>query len=145
MENIKNIIKYGYSCLGSRKKDKQNQEENSERIELEEKGIAEEIDFGEELAKEIDIQEWLDNEYPTKKDKEQVKVIYANKGCGGGELDLSEYPNLESLYIRGDNLKSPLTKIELGKKPKITSLSCSKNQLTSLELTNCPNLEEVYC
>lgn len=67
------------------------------------------------------------------------------KWLAGEELDLSEYSNLKKVAIYGDYLKTPLNKLELGEKPKLTELVCSRNRLSFLDLTNCPNLKKLAC
>ncbi|CAG8506187.1 10168_t:CDS:2 [Gigaspora margarita] len=58
-----------------------------------------------------------------------------------GELDLTEYPNLEKVrIIKSCFLKNPLTKLELGTKLKLMVLDCYRNKLTSLDISGCPNL-----
>ncbi|CAG8495025.1 25214_t:CDS:10 [Racocetra persica] len=89
-------------------------------------------------------------QYSTKKIKHQVKEITIDeenslKDVDGGELDLSDYPNLEIIIIDGHCLKSPLTKLELGQKRFLKGLYCSRNQLTNLDLSGCPILEEIHC
>ncbi|CFW93430.1 Leucine-rich repeat protein of unknown function [endosymbiont DhMRE of Dentiscutata heterogama] len=109
------------------------------------------------------LQEYLNQKYPTKKDKEQVKeIIIEDKSyydtdleetiddnpwekIDGGELDLSDYSNLKKININEKCLNSPLTKLELGAKPKLSSLSLSVEQLTDLKFNNCSNLKELYC
>src|ERR1700722_19075684 len=95
------------------------------------------------------LQEYLKNQFPSKEDKENVKEINTNHNpfekISGGELDLSEYPNLETVKVNGNYLKSPINKLLLGKQPELTVLSCSDNQLTGLDTTGCPNLKELVC
>jgi len=97
------------------------------------------------------FQEYLNNEYPTQQDKEQIEEIssYGSffKNVDGGELDLSDYPNLEEVYIWGKHLKTPLTKLRLGNHPNLTTLVCPHNQLTSLILSysSCPSLTRLDC
>jgi len=86
------------------------------------------------------------------KGKEPVFVIdssYVNfpplKKINGGKLDLSEYPNLETIIIDGDYLKTPLTKLELGQKPKLSHLSCSKNRLSEIDLSGSKELTIFTC
>jgi Leucine-rich repeat (LRR) protein len=110
----------------------------------------------------ITLQEWLNQQYPTLEEKSQLKKITIGRKHGfesnllltqkqakeleGGELDLSDYPNLEQVAIWGNYyLKTPLTKLELGEKSRLADLFCLKNQLTTLDLSKCPNLEEVSC
>ncbi|MCE8169424.1 MAG: hypothetical protein I3273_04870 [Candidatus Moeniiplasma glomeromycotorum] len=82
------------------------------------------------------LQQYLDQKYPTQSDKEKVKEIILSdneKEIAGGKLDLSEYVNLEKLALHGNWLKSPLTKLKLGKMPNLKIFSCSYNQLTSVD------------
>ena len=60
------------------------------------------------------LQEYLNNKYPTKEDKEGVKKLATSEitePLEGGTLDLREFKNLEEVMI--DNLLTPLTKIEV--------------------------------
>ncbi|CAJ0762305.1 7589_t:CDS:2, partial [Entrophospora sp. SA101] len=108
MESIKNIIEYGYFCLGSRKKDDKKLEENTERIELKEQQvISEESNSNEGSTEEI------------------------------RELDLSDFINLKRLDCTGNKLTSlnvsnccHLTKLECGDN-FLTNLTLPNN-LTSL-------------
>ncbi|CAG8597011.1 27847_t:CDS:2 [Gigaspora margarita] len=108
------------------------------------------------------LQEYLDNKYPIQEEKEQVKEIIIDgtnsnfnsqntlkeeetKELDGGELNLSEYPNLEVVVIDGDCLKSRLTSLNISNCSKIVILGVSRNQLTHLDLKNCSDLKELYC
>lgn len=96
------------------------------------------------------LQEYLNEKYSTKEDKEKVKQICISfknplSHIDGGELNLSAYPNLEEVSIYGGSLKSPLTKLELGKQEKLTELTCMANQLVYFATTDCPNLKELNC
>ncbi|CAJ0824579.1 22174_t:CDS:2 [Entrophospora sp. SA101] len=93
------------------------------------------------------LQEYLNWKYPTREEREQVERIDAGeiRRLEGGELDLSEYVNVGRIRVNEDYLKSPLTKLTLGEKPKLTYLDCSYNLLTNLDLSQCPNLTEIYC
>ncbi|CAI2180980.1 6689_t:CDS:2 [Funneliformis geosporum] len=96
------------------------------------------------------LQEYLDNKYPTTEEKAQVKEIIINQNNPQNELDgqtlnLTNYPNLETIKIHGRYLKSPLTKLELNNNPKLIELDCRSNQLTSLNINNCPNLKKIFC
>src|SRR2546423_14649378 len=72
------------------------------------------------------LQEYLNQQYPTQVEKEQLKEIIIgqmtyssfesnlplkSRELAGKELDLSEYPNLEKASIIGSHLKFPLTKL----------------------------------
>ncbi|MCE8167820.1 MAG: HET domain-containing protein [Candidatus Moeniiplasma glomeromycotorum] len=123
-----------------------------------------------ESGKPRTLQEWLNINHPTKEEKEEVeKIIIPNKEffgnieIEGGELDLSEYLNLEKIEIEGKSLpdffddsrlnqkglgekklKTPLTKLILGKKPKLKKLSLFGNQLTNLDLSGCPEITDLH-
>src|SRR4051794_1235521 len=104
----------------------------------------------------LTFQEYLNQLHPTKEEKEQVKEIIINglpldkfpntltkeeaKELIGGELNLKEYLNLETLIIDGNCLKSKLTELDLSNCSQLTMLGCSGNQLTELNISNCPNL-----
>ena len=102
----------------------------------------------------VTIQEYLNNKYPTKEEKEQVKEIiigYSTKKearrLDEGELNLSEYPNLKRVEIDGYYLKikSKLTSLDLSNCSQLTSLNVHSNRLSHLDLSNCPNLKELDC
>jgi len=109
--------------------------------------------------KTIILQKYLNEKYPTKRDKEKVKEINVGQLVKddkkddkeevkliGKELDLSEYPNLEKIEIDGKNdLESGIKSLKLGSKPKLKNLYCSNNHLTKLDITNCPALEVIVC
>src|SRR4051812_24225807 len=103
------------------------------------------------------LQEYLNNKYPTREKMERVEEIDNLKInrerykqgitelLDGGELDLSEYVSLKTVFICGSRqyLKNCHTKLTLGNKPNLDFLNCSSNQLTTLDLSNCPNLTEL--
>jgi len=103
------------------------------------------------------LQEYLNNKYPTKEEKEKVKEINIDKinieekgnkdtqWLEGGELDLSEYVNVEKINVYGHHLKTFLTKLTLGEKPKLTELYYPSNQLTTIDVSKCPNLTYFCC
>ncbi|CAG8733091.1 6530_t:CDS:2, partial [Racocetra persica] len=68
------------------------------------------------------------------KDPKSLFTEEEAKQIDGGKLDLSEYPNLEKITISGEYLKSPLTELELGEKPKLYLLYVPDNRLISLVL-----------
>src|SRR4051812_36129347 len=75
----------------------------------------------------------------------QRKSLNITEELEGGELDLSEFVSLEKILIEGVYLKTPLTKLILGEKPKLKILDCSVNQLTSLDVSSCSNLKQLDC
>jgi len=98
------------------------------------------------------LQEYLNSKYPMKEEKEKVREIDAYKineerkkqgiteKLEGGELDLSEFVKVEKVNVYGSYLNSLLAKLILGNNPNLTDLKCSISQLTSLDLSHCPNL-----
>ncbi|CAJ0842074.1 10736_t:CDS:2 [Entrophospora sp. SA101] len=98
------------------------------------------------------LQECLDNKYQTEEEKKKVKESQNISLLDGGELDLSEYVNLERVTISRPFLRTKITKITLGNKPKLTYLECSDplplicsdNELI-LDLSQCPNLTSLNC
>jgi Leucine-rich repeat (LRR) protein len=87
------------------------------------------------------LQKWLDSKYTTQAEKEQVKEIRGErKDIEGGELDLRAYKNLKEVIINCHSLKSPLTKLELGRHPNLTRLNMESNQLANLNVSGCPEL-----
>src|SRR4051794_21940127 len=96
------------------------------------------------------LQEYLNNKYPTQDDKEQVKEIIINREnslseVDGGELDLSEYINLERLIVDGRDLKSSLNKLKIDNCSKLVQLKCIVNQLEDLDLSKCSCLTDLAC
>ena len=64
--------------------------------------------------------------------------------CGGNQLtnlDLSHNSSLRDLYCEGN----PLTSIIFPSNSALVNFSCSDSRLTSIDLSQCPNLLNVYC
>ncbi|CAG8592538.1 36329_t:CDS:2, partial [Racocetra persica] len=98
----------------------------------------------------IEFQEWLNKTCLSVEDKEKVKEIIIDENnpleeIDGGKLDLREYPNLETLIIDGEELKSKLISLNVSKCLNLKRVYCYGNQLTKLDLTNLPKLEELIC
>ncbi|KLL04845.1 MAG: hypothetical protein MRERV_1c097 [Mycoplasmataceae bacterium RV_VA103A] len=91
----------------------------------------------------VKAQKWLKSkkEYNTKEKRE--KVINLNISTRGleGELDLSDFTNLEKLECSGNKL----TNLNISNCHQLKALYCDHNQLTSLNLSKCINLTELYC
>ncbi|CAI2161389.1 10324_t:CDS:10 [Funneliformis geosporum] len=98
-------------------------------------------------------QEYLNQKYPTREDKEKVKELNQKyptkedkeKEIEGGELDLREFKNIEEVSIDGGYLKTPLTKLNLDGLNKLTMLDCNRNNLISLDVSGCVNLTILRC
>src|SRR4051794_7096926 len=103
------------------------------------------------------LQEYLNQRYHTAQAKAELKEIIIDgspvegfpntldeeetKELEGNQLNLSEYPKLETLIIDGDCLKNRLTSLDVSNCDKLITLDCSRNQLTDLDLTKCINLK----
>jgi len=97
------------------------------------------------------IQEYLNKQYPTREEKEAVREIRLDEvnkerekqGVGkldGGELDLSDFPNLWRLYA----YNCSLTKLTLNNCICLKRLYLTGNKLTSLDfLMELPNPKEL--
>jgi hypothetical protein len=62
----------------------------------------------------------------------------------GGKLDLSDFPNLISVGIFSQVLKSPLTELDVSNCPKLESLRLAENNLTELDVSYNPNLTDLF-
>src|SRR2546430_17078057 len=96
------------------------------------------------------LQEYLNQQYPAQEDKNKVKKIIIDKSnplpeIDGGELNLSEYPNLETLVIGGEHLKSKLSSLSVSSCSKLKELNCCCNQLKELSLAGLTNLKKIEC
>ncbi|MCE8162851.1 MAG: protein kinase [Candidatus Moeniiplasma glomeromycotorum] len=95
----------------------------------------------EKLKKEFTVaQNYLDCFYPLKERKMKKKIEIKNKNLEG-DLDLSDFVNLEYLNC-SDN---QLTALNLGNCLNLENLQLTNNQLTQLNLTNCSRLKVVWC
>src|SRR2546423_5687544 len=105
-------------------------------------------------------QEWLYETYPTKNQKEKVRKIFIDRKERESfpefqlfsdnsennhyldiklekELDLSDFVNLEALFISNQKI----TGLKLLNCLKLTYLNCSDNELKNLNLSKLINLE----
>ena len=92
------------------------------------------------LRKNKTVQEYLDTIYPPEKRKEIIRLNISQKNLQG-ELDLSDFINLESLECSGNNLVS----LNLNNCSQLEVINCSDNQFTNLDLNNCPGLIKIIC
>jgi hypothetical protein len=84
----------------------------------------------------MNAQEYINQKYPTKKEKEkEIRLIINNKNLEG-HLDLSEFINLENLNCSNNQL----TGLDIRKNIRLIDLDCSQNNLTNLDLTYCTNI-----
>ncbi|CAH1756535.1 15478_t:CDS:2 [Entrophospora sp. SA101] len=79
------------------------------------------------------VETYLQQKYPTEQAKAEITKLYiVDKGLEGN-LDLTDFPNLEKLYL----YNNCLTKLNLNNCKKLWRIKCSNNQLTNLNLSNC--------
>jgi Leucine-rich repeat (LRR) protein len=109
-------------------------------------------------------QEWLNETYPTKNQREEVRKIFIDRKEEESfpklqlfsdnsennhylavklekKLDLSDFVNLEMLFIEGQKI----TELKISNCSKLSYLNCSNNELKSLNLNNLTNLETIIC
>ncbi|CAJ0841864.1 10658_t:CDS:2 [Entrophospora sp. SA101] len=77
------------------------------------------------------VETYLQQKYPTEQAKAEITKLYiVDKGLEGN-LDLTDFPNLEKLYL----YNNCLTKLNLNNCKKLWRIKCSNNQLTNLNLS----------
>src|SRR5437764_6496920 len=97
----------------------------------------------------ITLQQYLNQKYPTKEEKEKVREINSAKmeeerrereresKFEGGELDLRGFVNVERLILTtnflNSSFKSPLTKINLNNFTNLRELCCTDEELNSVD------------
>lgn len=113
------------------------------------------------------LQEYLDQKYPTREEKEKVIKIDVQKINGkrerkgiiekleGDKLDLREYKNVKRLninkyfenYFDNDNinLRTPITELNVNGCTSLQGVDCSNNSLASLDLSSCVELKKLCC
>ncbi|EXX75676.1 Rad53p [Rhizophagus irregularis DAOM 197198w] len=85
------------------------------------------------------IQKYINNKYPTKKEREKERRLIINKKNLEGHFDLSDFINLEKI----DCSENQITSLDISKNKLLTDINCSNNKLTSLDLRNCLNIKSV--
>jgi|SRR6185312_1376701 len=107
----------------------------------------------------VTLQEYLDRQYPTQSDKEQVTEIIIgswNSDCDtlsreqseqlvGAKLNLISYPKLKKLRINGEYLATKLTELNLVYCFRLAELDVANNHLTTLDLRDCVQLQKLNC
>jgi len=86
-------------------------------------------------------QEFLDILYPQGQRKEITVLNIGNKNLQG-ELDLSDFVNLEELYCQSNN---KITSLNLNNCSKLRILYCYYTQLVNLDIDNCNELGKIEC
>src|SRR4051812_26473473 len=89
----------------------------------------------------INAQEYINQKYSTKKEREQVTELDISNKNLEENLDLRDFTNLEKL----DCSYNQLTGVSLGDCKKIVALRCSFNQINNLNLNDLTQLERISC
>ena len=85
----------------------------------------------------VKAQEWLDNNYSTKSEKR----IEGTKKSLEGELILSDFPNLNKVFLNGNKI----TKLVFINCPNVKEVNVYDNQITELEVSSLEQLEYLHC
>jgi hypothetical protein len=119
----------------------------------------------------VNAQEYINQKYPTKEEREKEIKLDVSKQNLEGELDLSDFVNLTELncsnnLLTGLNLKknkklnnldcsgnksrgsieeSGMTQLDLSENTELICLDCSKNLILSLDLSKNTSLTYFYC
>lgn len=88
----------------------------------------------------VKAQEWLDKNYPDKERRKTIVYLGIHSRNLEGSLDLSDFVNLEELHC----LFNQLTFLNISNCPRLTVLMCYNNQLTNLDLRNNKKLKDLY-
>jgi Leucine-rich repeat (LRR) protein len=92
-----------------------------------------------EEFEEKNVQKWLEDSYPKNERKERVFLNINDKNLTG-ELDLSDFVNLEKLECSNNQI----TELNLSNCRKLTELNCSNNQLEDIiGIKSCSKLVSV--
>ncbi|CFW92728.1 protein of unknown function (Leucine Rich repeat domain) [endosymbiont DhMRE of Dentiscutata heterogama] len=104
---------------------------------------------GGKYIKVKDAQQWLEENFPKDgvsnlagyegKSRDKITSLYISGKYLSGELDLSDFANLEEL----DCSKNELTSLDLSKNKKLVELNCDFNQLAELKLGK--KLKKISC
>lgn len=86
-------------------------------------------------------QEYIDQEYKTKEEKEEETELIIDYKNLEGELDLSDFINLRWLTCIANRLIS----LNLSGCSQLEEIKCFGNQLTNIDISNCFNLVEFHC
>src|SRR6185503_8567773 len=78
--------------------------------------------------------------YPDKERRKTIVYLGIHSRNLEGSLDLSDFVNLEELHC----LFNQLTFLNISNCPRLTVLMCYNNQLTNLDLRNNKKLKDLY-
>jgi len=89
----------------------------------------------------VNAQEYINQKYPVQEERAKTKELSIKNQSLEGELDLSDFINLKSLWCSNNKL----TSINVSNCPHLEKIYCQNNQLTSLNTSNCYRLTELNC
>ncbi|CAG8566644.1 23718_t:CDS:2, partial [Racocetra persica] len=89
----------------------------------------------------IPVQEYLNKEYPTRQEREQVKALDVSDKNLEGSLDLSDFVSLKELNCQCNKL----TSLNLTNCLQLEKVECSYNKLINLDISNCFPLTKLNC
>jgi hypothetical protein len=96
---------------------------------------------GAEIIKLINAQEYVNQLYPNKSQKKEITKLDISQKNLEGNLNLSDFVNLEVLDCFGNKL----TSLNLSNCFKLKEIYCNSNQLADLDLSNYFNLISLNC
>ncbi|MCE8162884.1 MAG: protein kinase [Candidatus Moeniiplasma glomeromycotorum] len=94
-----------------------------------------------ELIKLVNPQIYLQQRYPTQEEREKVKQLNIIHENLEGELDLSDFKNLESLRCEYNKLIN----LNISECIKLKEIKCPYNQLVNLDCSSLKNLKQLDC
>lgn len=98
----------------------------------------------------VSAQQWLNENYPKNRRNEiaeldiskgKVKKWLIHDSTLKGDLDLTEFTNLQTLKCSGHELIN----LNVSGCQYLAELDCQNNKLNNLNVNNCPNLKKINC
>lgn len=87
----------------------------------------------------VNAQEWINRKY-SKKERKSVKILEISRKELEGDLDLSDFLNLEEFNCSYNQI----TGLSLKENKKLIKLNFSANKLKEIDLRNNKKLENLY-
>ncbi|CAB4388410.1 unnamed protein product [Rhizophagus irregularis] len=94
---------------------------------------------GEPQLEKTNTRKYIDKRYPIIGDRKKLNELIITNENLEGHLDLTDFINLEKLQCS----KNKLTSLDISKNEKLIEIDCSQNNLISLDLSNCLNIKSV--
>ncbi|CAG8802041.1 37554_t:CDS:10, partial [Gigaspora margarita] len=103
--------------------------------------VIEEMELDCHNIQKCNAQKYINQKYPTKEERKQIKELNISRQNLESDLDLSDFVNLETL----DCSYNQLTNLNINNCSKLKNIKCGFNKLTNLDLTNLTQLEKISC